>query len=474
MNQGILFDILAKRLETMARIGAEFGHPVPASRQVPLVPFLRPPAVICEIKKRSPSRGIIDAELDPVSQAKLYVEAGVRTVSVLTEEERFGGSLLDLMAVKNAFPQLSVLRKDFLATEEDILVSYRAGADAVLLIAGLLDEKTLEARYYQARKLGMAVLLEVHNRDDVLKAQRLCPRFTGINCRDLASFRLDPTLPLRIRPLIQWNTQVIYESGIFEPYQAQWTALGQFHGVLVGEGAVRDKTLAPKLVQTYQPWPRPSFWARLYSPKVNPGPLVKICGITSESDLAIVERAGADMAGFILAPSPRQVSPNFIRNLGGSSVIKVGVVVLEANQEIPPEIKELLEEGSLDALQFHGQETPEFIKRHAHLGYKALRPQSAQECVPWKEIWPPRFLVDAFVPHQPGGTGKQVSPEILKALHDQPLWLAGGLGVDNVADVIREWRPELVDASSKLEKEPGIKDHDKILRFVEEVRIAFP
>jgi phosphoribosylanthranilate isomerase len=83
-------------------------------------------------------------------------------------------------------------------------------------------------------------------------------------------------------------------------------------------------------------------------------------------------------------------------------------------------------------------------------------------------------LVDAFVPHQAGGTGKQVSPEILKALHDQPLWLAGGLGVDNVADVIREWRPELVDASSKLEKEPGIKDHDKILRFVEEVRIAFP
>lgn len=474
MKKGILFDILEKRLETMGRLGPEFGHPVPERRQVPVSFFLRQPPVICEIKRRSPSRGDIDPDLDPVEMARRYYEAGVRTVSVLTEEDRFGGSLADLMAVKNAFPDLAVLRKDFLSTEEDIVVSWRAGADAILLIAALLDQKTLTERYNEARRLGLAVLVEVHDREDLAKARRLRPRFLGINCRDLATFRVDPVLPLKIRSLVDWNAQVIYESGIFEPYQANWTALNQFHGVLVGEGAVRDPQLAQKLVATYRPWPRPSFWSRLYAPKVNPGPLVKICGITRETDLKLAEQAGADIAGFVLAPSPRQVSPVFIRSLGGCSLLKVGVVQLGPDQPIPPPIEELLEEGSLDALQFHGEETPDFVKIQAHRAYKAISPQTAIECDPWRGIWPPRFLIDAFSPDRKGGTGQRVADEILSSIEDQPLWLAGGLGVENVAEVVQRWKPELVDASSRLEKQPGIKDPEKILRFVEEVRIAFP
>lgn len=474
MKNGILFDILKKRLEAMSRLGPEFGHPVPDRRQVPLVPFLRKPAVICEIKKRSPSRGDIDPDLNPVDLAAHYRSSGVRTVSVLTEEDRFGGSLADLMAVKSAFPDLAVLRKDFLATEEDVVVSWRAGADAILLIASLLDQKTLADRYNEARRLGLAVLLEVHDRDDLAKARRLRPRFLGINCRDLSSFRVDPMHPLKIRSLVDWNTQVIYESGIMEPYQADWTALNQFHGVLVGEGAVRDQGLARLLVETFRPWPRPSFWSRLYTPRVNPGTLVKICGITRETDLKMAEQAGADIAGFVLTPSPRQVDPVFIRSLGGTSLLKVGVVQLEAVQGLPPEIEELLEEGSLDALQFHGDETPDLVKSQAHRGYKALSPLTAEECRPWQDIWPPRFLVDAFSPHQKGGTGQRVAEEILEGLQDHPLWLAGGLGPDNVAQVVQRWKPELVDASSRLEKHPGVKDPEKILRFVEEVRIAFP
>src|SRR5688572_20269953 len=106
--------IVARRLERIAAEGYAFGHPVPEHRAVPVVPFDRAPFVICEVKRRSPSKGIIAGGLDAVEQARLYVGSGVKTISVLTEEDQFGGSLADLMAVKNAFPDTAVLRKDFL------------------------------------------------------------------------------------------------------------------------------------------------------------------------------------------------------------------------------------------------------------------------------------------------------------------------------------------------------------------------
>lgn len=472
--QGILFEILQGRLKTIREKGPEMGHPVPAQRLHPLVSFLRSPAVICEIKRHSPSRGAIAPTLDAVEQARLYRDAGVKTISVLTEEQRFGGSLSDLLAIKAAFPDLAVLRKDFLATEEDILVSFRAGADAVLLIAALLDPPTLRKLYTLTRRLGMAALVEVHDRDDVAKVRPLRPRFVGVNCRDLRTFVVDPALPLTIRPLIDWNARVIYESGIFETYQAAWTARAGFQGVLVGEGAVRDRELARNLVQAYRPHPLPSFWSRLFARKSPSSPLVKICGLTREEDFEVAEAAGADLVGFVLAPSPRRVEPRFLRSLRGGQALKVGVIQLAAGEPVPMELLELLEEGSLDALQFHGDEQPSLLREHADHAYKALSPASPREWEAWKEVWPPRFLLDARSGEQRGGTGQRVADELLEGLRGWPLWLAGGLGPDNVGQVVQRWRPELVDASSRLEREPGVKDPTLVLRFVEEVRVAIP
>ncbi|MFW6261108.1 MAG: bifunctional indole-3-glycerol phosphate synthase/phosphoribosylanthranilate isomerase, partial [Spirochaetota bacterium] len=127
-------EIVARRRARISAEGHALGADVPAERIAPLVRFLRAPRLVCEIKRKSPSRGAIDAGLDPVELAGRYVSRGVRSVSVLTEEDFFAGSLADLMAVKRAHPNLAVLRKDFLVDEEDVEVSYRAGADAVLLI----------------------------------------------------------------------------------------------------------------------------------------------------------------------------------------------------------------------------------------------------------------------------------------------------------------------------------------------------
>lgn len=463
-------EILDRRLERMLTQGPTFGQGVPETRKVPLVPFLRDNGVICEVKRHSPSRGELAAGLDAATQAEHYFASGVKTVSVLTEEDYFKGSLKDLMDVKASCPNLAVLRKDFLATNEDIDVSWRAGADAVLLIASLLDGETLERLYLRARGLGMAVLMEVHSQEDVDKVRPLRPRYTGINCRDLGNFRIDLMIPLMVRPHIDWHTKVIFESGIFREDQAAWAGLNGFQGVLVGEGAVKDPELAGALSRNFVPSPRKGFWERLYGRRTleKPGaPLIKICGLTRLEDVELADRLGADMIGFILADSPRKVTPGFLRSLSGTRALKIGVVVLEPGEDLPGEVQDLFDEGSLDGIQFHGREEPEMIRTWACCGYKALSYRDPAQKEPYRDSL--RILADAFVPGKAGGTGKTLEPELVQTLGEAPLWLAGGLNPDNVADIITRWHPELVDASSGLESAPGIKDHEKMKKYFKEI-----
>jgi indole-3-glycerol phosphate synthase/phosphoribosylanthranilate isomerase len=465
--------IVARRLERIATEGYALGHPVPDARRVPVVPFDQGAFVICEVKRKSPSKGVIAGDLDAVAQARRYVEAGVRTISVLTEEDQFGGSLQDLMDVKNAFPDVAVLRKDFLVRREDLEVAYRAGADAVLLIASLLDAGELADLKAHAEGLGLAVFLELHDADDVAKARPLKPAFTGINCRDLGDFSIDRAIPLKVRPLIDWPTKVVYESGIFRADEAQWAGASGFQGVLVGEGAVRNPSLAAALVDGFRPTPGLSFWAKLYAKRAGtaPRPLIKICGLTRLADVALADELGADLVGFIFAEaSPRRVTADFVRTVPPTRALKVGVVQLARGSGVPDEVADLVDEGFLDALQFHGDEDPELVDAWSTHGYKAVGLAGPASYAPWTVTAAPRILVDAGS----GGTGQPVADAELGALAATPwggrrLWLAGGLGPDTVAAAVQKWRPELVDASSRLESSPGQKDPEKLRRFFSEV-----
>ena len=473
--------IVARRLERIVVEGYEFGHPVPAQRRVPVVPFDRPPFVICEVKRRSPSKGVIAGGLDAVDQARRYVEAGVKTISVLTEEDYFGGSLDDLMAVKEAFPDTAVLRKDFLVRREDLDVAYRAGADAVLLIASLLSAEELKDLKAYAEGLGLAVFLEVHDRADCAKASPLRPAFTGINCRNLGDFSIDRAIPLKTRPFVDWSTRLVFESGISRPEEASWAGAAGFQGVLVGEAAVKDPSLAGRLVATfrpeatYHPHANPSFWAKLYarqSPRVQP--LIKICGMAHYDDVVLADNLGADLVGFILAPSRRQVDPAFVRRAPRTRALKVGVVQYGPGESVADEIAALVDEGFLDALQFHGQEGPALVDAWAERGYKALGVAGAGSWKPWQAGVAPRLLADVGS----GGSGQPVPDEELTALAASAfggprLWLAGGLGPDNIAERIGRWSPELVDASSGLEETPGHKDPAKLRHYFKEIHRAF-
>jgi indole-3-glycerol phosphate synthase / phosphoribosylanthranilate isomerase len=483
----IMAEIVETRRTRIKREGFNLGTKVPERRAAPLVPFGRDPFVICEIKRRSPSRGDIAADLDAPSQAARYLAQGARTVSVLTEEDHFHGSLADLMAVKSEYPNLCVLRKDLLLSEEDVEVSYRAGADAILLITGILDIGTLTRMYQRAHHLGMSCLVEVHTDEDVEKASRIEPRFTGINSRDLRTFTVDLTLPLQLQARIGWETSLVFESGMHTREHAAFATSSGFCGILVGEAVVREPALVGELIAGVAEGSRGeavndsseasagpgnrSFWRTLYSRRRRGRPLVKVCGLTNQEDALLADELGADLIGFVLAPSKRRASPAVVREIGTTRALKVGVVVLDAGSRIlDAEVLELLESGRLDAIQFHGDEAPEECYHLAFPYFKALQLKDADDSKRMAAYRCPRVLIDARTAGLRGGTGTQVGDAIISEVKRRgPLWLAGGLGPENVGEILLKHSPELVDASSLLESEPGKKDPDRLGRFFSEI-----
>ncbi len=478
----LLESIAARRAERIRREGPALGAELPDRRRVPPLPFLegKGPALICEIKRRSPSRGDIAPGLDAAAQAGRYASAGVRFVSVLTEEDHFGGTLADLLAVKERFPQLAVLRKDFLLDEADIEISARAGADAVLLLAALHDGPALLRLARRAEELGLAALVEVHDGSEVERAREARPALTGVNSRDLASFRVDPLVPLALRPAIDWQTTLVYESGVRGPEGILVARSGGFDAVLVGEAAVRSPEGVRELQAALDsPLARRRFWALLaerlagrlagrQGTRAGRRPLVKICGLTRAQDARLAAELGADLLGFVFAPSPRRADPSLLQELRDLRVSKIGVVT---EPEGTRQARELLERGLLDALQLHGGEAPEECPAAGFPYFKALRLREPADGARAGYYACPRVLADAWSSAAQGGTGQRIPEELVGLLaRERPLWLAGGLGPDNIRQAVQRWRPELVDASSRLEASPGVKDRPTLERFFAEIQ----
>ncbi|WP_105565218.1 indole-3-glycerol phosphate synthase TrpC [Microbacterium halophytorum] len=199
--------------------------------------------VIAEVKRASPSRGALAEIPDPAAQAAAYERGGAAVVSVLTEQRRFGGSLADLTAVKERV-SLPVLRKDFIATEYQVLEARAAGADLVLLIVAALDQSTLERLYALIVELGMTPLVEAHSADEVARAASLGAALIGVNARDLSTFELDRDLFGRLAGGIPDGTIRIAESAVKEPADvAHYRAAGA-DAVLIGEALVTGDPVA--------------------------------------------------------------------------------------------------------------------------------------------------------------------------------------------------------------------------------------
>jgi indole-3-glycerol phosphate synthase len=200
-------------------------------------------AVIAEVKKASPSKGVIRQEFDPVAVAQAYEKGGADAISVLTDQQFFQGDLQYLTAIKKQV-SVPVFRKDFIIDKLQVYQARAAGADALLLIAAILSDEQLSELYQLAQDLGMQALIEVHSKEELERVLPLAPKIIGINNRDLRTFHTDLATTARLLPYIPDDILVVSESGISTPEHIRWLSELGVRAVLVGEHLMRQQDLA--------------------------------------------------------------------------------------------------------------------------------------------------------------------------------------------------------------------------------------
>jgi indole-3-glycerol phosphate synthase len=203
-------------------------------------------AVIAEVKRSSPSKGRIREDFNPVEIAGIYEDNGASAISILTERKFFEGNAAYLPQIRKAVG-LPLLRKDFIIDTYQINETRVLGADALLLIARLLEAGELRDFIGLASELGLAALVEVHNEADVEKAVSSGTRIVGINNRDLATFRTDLDVSIRLARRIPKGITVVSESGINCRGDVERLMSAGIHAVLVGESLMREKDIGKKL-----------------------------------------------------------------------------------------------------------------------------------------------------------------------------------------------------------------------------------
>jgi indole-3-glycerol phosphate synthase/phosphoribosylanthranilate isomerase len=374
-------------------------------------------AAIAEIKRRSPSAGDLRPDADPAVIAPAYAAAGAAAISVLVDE-RFGGTWDDLRAARST-TETPLLAKGFFSTPEHLSTARDAGADAVLLLLRDLDDAATAALMAEAASLGLDTLVEAHDAEELDRAVRLGAAVIGINARDLSTFAIDRRTQLDLVARAPRDRVVIAESGIESRAQGAAAELAGADAILVGSALMRA--------------PEPA--ARL--PELLSRPLVKVCGLTQDEDVAVAAEAGADLAGFVLASeSPRAAAE--VLDVP-ETMLSVAVWVGEAG------------DAAADLDQVH-ERADGLVRGRDAVVLREGEPVARLLDLPWNG-------------DDPGHWDRASAAE-------GRVVLAGKLAADNVAEAIRRVRPWAVDASSRLESAPGIKDHEAVRAYVEAARSA--
>ena len=420
---------------------------------------------ICEVKKASPSKGIIAEHFPYLDIAKEYEVAGAAAISVLTEPDFFKGDKKYLQEIASTV-KIPVLRKDFIIDEYQIYQAKVWGASAILLICACLDVPTLTKFRELADSLGLSSLVEAHDENEVQMAIDCGARIIGVNNRNLKDFTVDVQNSVRLRNLVQDDVIFVSESGLETPEDIQVLRDNNIGVALMGETFMRSRNKVEKLAYLYGP--------TYYTPKV------KMCGISKVETIPAVVEAKPDYMGLVFAPSKRQVTveqaeilveelhKQCINHYDTKVVKTVGVFVNETLDNLV----RIADTANLDAVQLHGDEDEAFIqslKERTNVEvWKAVQIRSAADVEKWIDSSADMLLFDAYHKDERGGTGEIFDWSSLDAF-ERPFMLAGGIDSTNVARAIRTVRPYGIDISSGIETN-GVKDDEKITAFTKIVK----
>lgn len=216
---------------------------------------LSPPIFIAEIKRKSPSRGIISENLNLLEKVERYIKGGANLISVVTEPYFFGGNLKDIEEIKKNF-DIGILRKDFIISKEQIIESHNAGADGILLIVRILDEEKLREFIKFSKTLGLFALVECHTAYDIERAIKSGAEIIGINSRNLDTLEIDLSLFKKLRPYIPEKTLKIAESGIQNLGTIREIKSLGYDGFLVGTRLMLEKNPEKILREWIEEWKR--------------------------------------------------------------------------------------------------------------------------------------------------------------------------------------------------------------------------
>lgn len=457
-------------------------------------------SLMAEIKRASPSKGIISLSTCAPAQGRTYALSGASVISVLTEPEWFKGSIDDLRAVRQALEGMpnrpAVLRKEFIFEEYQILEARLAGADTVLLIVKMLDEVTLTRLYNYSQSLGMEPLVEVNNEEEMSVAVKLGSKVIGVNNRNLTNFEVDLETTSRLLSQVPKDTIVCALSGISGPKDVEAYQKNGVGAVLVGEALMRANDTAQFV--------RELLGGQPVAKSAPASLLVKICGTRKPENALAAVKAGADLIGMILVPGRS-------RHVPFKDAVAISKVVHEAkstNETVP------IGRVSSQASDFFANATSN-ISSYRPLLVGVFQNQSLEEILSlqkaydldivqlhgdepleWANIIPVP-VIRSFKPGQPGlgrrgyhtvplldsasgGSGQKLDMGQVKATLTKDsglkVMLAGGLTADNVAEAVRAAgdlgdRIIGVDVSSGVE-ENGVQSVAKIEAFIKAAKSA--
>lgn len=416
------------------------------------------PCIIAEFKPASPSAGVLNSTRTVAEAVTSYRDAVA--LSVLTDGNFFGSSFEKLAEVKEA-TEKPILCKDFILSKYQVYRARECGADAVLLIVKLLSRAALAELFNEIVELGMTPVVEVQTEDELRIAESLKSDVILINNRDLDSLQIDLETTARLVPLVRNAKYVISASGAETSQDI--SRLAQHASVfLVGSALMKSDVPCDTLQQF------------LAAARCAQRPRIKLCGFRHLQDAAAATELGVDYLGLIFVDESRrritvQDAEFICRDLKG----KVKLVGVFQNTDVE-QVNAIASKLDLDFVQYHGSETPEQCRRTVCSVIKVFNVSSDFVSTQLDQY---RDCVAHFMFDRPKGNTdaswlNQAISVLSKERTSEKFFIAGGLDERNVETAILGLQPFAVDAASSIENAPGVKDPEKMARFVEKVRGA--